>query len=54
VHRARCEFDLIPAKVHKLGRPQTVPIRDQEHRRVAMRPAVLSGRIHEALNLSFS
>ena len=53
MQRACWELDLIPAKVHKLGRPKSVPVRDQEHRRVAMPPAVLPGGVHEALDLGF-
>ena len=48
------KLDLIPAEVNEFGGTKAVSVRQQNHRDVPMPPAVLPGRIHEALNLSFS
>ena len=49
----RGELDLLPLEVNKLSRPKAVPVGRQNHRRIALTPAVLAGGI-EALNLTFS
>src|SRR5215831_19208123 len=53
VQAALGEFDLLPLQVADLGGPQTVPIGDQDHGRVAMPvAAMLSGALHQPLNLA--
>jgi hypothetical protein len=51
MQRSRGKLHLIPAEVNET---KTVTIGHQDHRRIAMPPPVLPGRIHEALNFSFS
>ena len=51
VQRGRGELDLVPAQVHQLGGPQAVPVGHQDHRGVAVAPAVLPGRVHQPLDL---
>src|SRR6516162_7054578 len=46
------QVDLLPAKVHQLGGPQTVPKGQQDHGCVAMAPAVVLGRLNQPLDLS--
>jgi hypothetical protein len=42
---------LIPTQIDKLGRPQAVPVCEQDHRRVAVAPPIVFGRLDEALDL---
>lgn len=46
------EVHLIPAKINCLGRTQAMAISQQDHRGVAMAPAISPGRCHDALDLS--
>src|SRR5262245_43125217 len=47
------ELDLLPLQVADLGGPQTVPIGDQDHRRIAMAvAAMLAGAVHQPLDLA--
>src|SRR5262249_47665658 len=53
VQAALGQFDLLPLQVADLGRPQTVPIGDQDHGRVAMPiAAVLARAVHQPLDLA--
>ena len=51
-----CVFQvhLLPTQVNQFGGPQTVPKGQQDHGCVAMAPAVVLGRLNEALDLSLS
>src|SRR5215471_6558478 len=46
------QVDLLPAQVHQLGGPETVPEGQQEHCRVAMAPAVVLGGLNQPLDLA--
>src|SRR5262249_12384778 len=46
------EVDLLPAQVHQLGGPQTMPEGQQDHGGVAMAPAVVSGGLNQPLDLA--
>ena len=46
------EVDLIPAQGDKLGGPQAVPEGNEDHRRIAVAPAVGPGGLDQALDLS--
>jgi hypothetical protein len=49
---ARRQLDLVPLKIADLGRPQAVPIGDQDHGGVAVPvPAAFPRRCHQALDL---
>jgi len=53
VQAALGEFDLLPLQSADLGGPQTVPIGDQDHGRVAMPvAAMLAGTVHQPLDLA--
>jgi hypothetical protein len=55
VQAARIQLNLRPLQIAQLAGPQTVPVADQDHGRVAMAPAAaLPGRRHQALDLSGS
>src|SRR5579862_8901801 len=51
VQRARSKLDLIPPQVHKLCRPEAMPIGRQDHGGVAMPPTVLPGGGHQPFDL---
>ena len=46
------EVDLIPAQGDKLGGPQAVPEGNEDHRRIAVAPAVGPGGLDQPLDLS--
>src|SRR5262249_24068889 len=46
------EVDLLPAQVHQLGGPQTMPEGQQDHGGVAMAPAVVPGSLNQPLDLA--
>jgi hypothetical protein len=45
------EINLIPPQIHKLDRSESVPIGDEDHRRIPMTAAVFLGRFDEAIDL---
>jgi len=51
VNAAVGEVDGIPAQRHQLGRPQAVPIRDQDHGRITVAVAIPRGGGNQAGNL---
>jgi hypothetical protein len=52
VQAAGIELDLVPLQIADLGRPQAVPIGNQDHGCIAMTvPARLAGRGHQFLDL---
>ena len=52
--RERCgrEIDLRPLQVAKLGSPQPVPEREQDHGRVPVRPAIAPAAFNQLLDLA--
>ena len=53
VQAAFRQLDLLPLQIADLGRPQTVAIGHQDHRRIAMAaPTELAGAVHQTLNLT--
>ena len=46
------QVHLLPTQVHQLGGPQTVPKGQQNHRCVAMAPAIVLGRLNQPLDLA--
>jgi hypothetical protein len=54
VQVSRFELDLIPAQVHEFGSPQAVPIGHEDHRAVAVTPAVSRSGFHQPLDLGLS
>ena len=52
VQVSRFELDLIPAQVHEFGSHQAVPIGHEDHRAVAVTPAVSRSGFHQPLDLS--
>ena len=45
------KVDLVPPEIDQFTHSETVPIADQDHRSVAMTPAVLAGRLDQLLDL---
>jgi len=54
MQRSRGKLDLISAEVNEFSGTKAVTVGHQDHRGIAMPPAVFPGGVHEALNLSFS
>jgi hypothetical protein len=51
MQRGAGKIDLVPAEVHQLGHPQTVPPRHKDHCAVAVAPAVALRRLDELVHL---
>ncbi len=51
VQGGRPELHLLPPQIHQLRDPQAVPVGHKDHRSVPMPPTVLSGRVHQPLDL---
>jgi hypothetical protein len=47
------EVHLAPTEVADFGRPQTMPVRNQDHRRITMAIAVALGRVEQLVNLGW-
>ena len=54
VNAAMGEVDGVPPQRHQLGRPQAVPIGDQDHCRITMAVSILRGGNDQACNLRIS